>query len=415
MSTELDSDWVRAATALKVLDRITDPSTRPTFGEPVDYFTETSSENNHLPSGVPQEKAVNVNRYGFPAGDPVEKWNPFRIAYARGKVAQHGEAAYRKYAPYESAYIDAMQKANMGEYVSGVDGGFVSPEIWQDRFFDRLYAASLIGQLPVTRIPLRSRVEHFPVLTTGATVAYSAENAALSSSSQAFRQVTLVPKKQAALCYVSNELLVDSEPAAQGIIQQNIIREMQQDFDKQAFLGNGQSGTPTGIINQTNVSSGTTAGAHLTYQDLTAGVMNVMLLNNSTNVGVGQANCTGIAANPILLKQVANFTDSNSRLMWDFGLRGMPLPGDNNGLASFLGVPKVAVSNVLPVTEGGQDIVFGDWQYCVIGERSDMEVMVSNVAGTAFAQDQTAFRVIRRWDIVLAHPEAFYYLKSVSS
>lgn len=40
--------------------------------------------------------------------------------------------------------------------------------------------------------------------------------------------------------------------------------------------------------------------------------------------------------------------------------------------------------------------------------RQDVEIMVSNVAGTSFASDQTWIRLISRYDVGVAHPEAFY-------
>jgi HK97 family phage major capsid protein len=40
--------------------------------------------------------------------------------------------------------------------------------------------------------------------------------------------------------------------------------------------------------------------------------------------------------------------------------------------------------------------------------RQDVEIMVSNVAGTSFAADQTWIRLISRYDVGVAHPEAFF-------
>jgi hypothetical protein len=40
--------------------------------------------------------------------------------------------------------------------------------------------------------------------------------------------------------------------------------------------------------------------------------------------------------------------------------------------------------------------------------RQDVEIVSSNVAGTAFASDQTWIRILCRYDVGCAHPEAFY-------
>ena len=53
-------------------------------------------------------------------------------------------------------------------------------------------------------------------------------------------------------------------------------------------------------------------------------------------------------------------------------------------------------------------VFFGDWQHLWVMERQDVELLTSNVAGTAFANDQTWVRLIRRYDVGVAHPEPFF-------
>lgn len=396
----------------------TDTSTRPAFDGAAAAATDSPVlKKGYLPPMNERDreaavKGINVNL--FPQGD-IDNFSVARLALAQAKAASMGEVAWKQFAPWEKAYIDGMVKANLGDAVSGQDGGYLAPEIWSTTFYDRLYANALVGQLPVTHVRVSGRVQHFPVLVNGVVVYWSAENTAITASSPQFRQMTLTPRKQSALTYISNEMILDANEDAENILRNNIAREMAQDLDKQVFIGAGTSGTPIGLLNQTNVGSGAMLGASLTYSDLSNSILKVMQLNNSANVGVGNATCTGIAANTALLKQVANFKDTNNRPLWDFGLRGMPLPGKDNALGNFLGVPNVATSNVLTATEGSQQIFFGDWQFLVIGERTDVEFMASTVAGTAFASDQTAVRAIRRVDVALAHPEAFFVLTPVSS
>jgi HK97 family phage major capsid protein len=40
--------------------------------------------------------------------------------------------------------------------------------------------------------------------------------------------------------------------------------------------------------------------------------------------------------------------------------------------------------------------------------RQDVEIQVTNVAGTSFQNDQTWIRLISRYDVGVAHPEAFF-------
>lgn len=60
------------------------------------------------------------------------------------------------------------------------------------------------------------------------------------------------------------------------------------------------------------------------------------------------------------------------------------------------------------VTNNMSPVFFGDWQHLWVMERQDIELLTSNVAGTAFANDQTWIRLIRRLDVGVAHAEPFF-------
>jgi hypothetical protein len=44
------------------------------------------------------------------------------------------------------------------------------------------------------------------------------------------------------------------------------------DRDTQCLIGTGRGGAPTGLVNQTNVGSGTIAGSHFAMTDLITGI-----------------------------------------------------------------------------------------------------------------------------------------------
>jgi len=423
-ATEKSQLLERAEFLKDAASNATDPSTRPTF-DYVDAGDSSTPGAKALRKGffppIPtddddaQAKVKSFNINSFPRGD-LDKFNPWRFAlanvHARGEM---GNEAFKKFAPYERAYFDALIKADLGDQVSGQDGGFLAPEQWSTNFIGALAPLSVVSALPVTRYLATTREVHFPRMNTRPTTYYSAENAALIASSPTFSQATGVLRKQSTLVYLSNELIVDSDPGALAIVERSMATQMAVDFDSQVLAGNGQAGTPTGLLNAVNVTTSGMAGAHLAYTDLTNGVYAVEVINNSTNVSLGQAQCSAVVGHPILKKQIANFEDSNGRPLWMYGLNGMSLPGSNTALADFLGVPKFVTSTVLTGTEGAQNIFFGDWQYLMIVERPGLEFLSSNVAGNTFAFDQTAVRVIRRFDVIVSHPEAFFVLTSVTS
>lgn len=183
-----------------------------------------------------------------------------------------------------------------------------------------------------------------------------------------------------------------------------------------------------GILNATNVAStsvtpsGTTsiasfasAGGHAgtspTFQDFNNAIFNVENLNGSTNVPLAQASCTGIVGPVALKMQVLNMKDSQGRSIYEYGVHQMQGANRADGssmLDGLWGMPNFVLTNILAGTEGSRNAFFGDWQHLIVMERQDIEVVSSNVAGTAFQNDQTWVRGIARYDVGIAHPEAFY-------
>jgi HK97 family phage major capsid protein len=190
------------------------------------------------------------------------------------------------------------------------------------------------------------------------------------------------------------------------------------DRDKQMILGTGQSGTPVGLVNVntggSNTLTTTTLGTNASplYTELVTGIINVETLNGTTNRPIGQAQCTGVLGMPVLKQQILNMKDSNGRPLYDFtGLNNMRGSFPSSGGGQFdglLGVPTWRMSQVFNESANSRHILFGDWQWLVYMTRQDVEIQVTNVAGTSFQNDQTWIRLISRYDVGVAHPEAFF-------
>ena len=447
--TAEDADGLADKLFARWQEKQTDPSTRPSLGvdlpeTPKQSINELAAKGYFSPMAkrnLERAESFNINHY--PLGD-IDNFSVARFAMAQSFAFNNvmGELAYKKVAPWETAYIEAgmkdklidpITKANMGDMVSGQDGGFLAPEQWNQQLYDLLYPSSIASVLPITRQTVPTRVVHWPVLSNNVTVYYVGENAALTASSPQFRQITATMRKQAVLAYLSNELIRDSSPQADNVLRNHAAIEMAVDQDAALLAGNGQNGAPTGLLSMSGLT--TSAGpTHLGYTDLVKGIYQVETLNGSTITRVGQTGCTGIAGGPILKKQIASFADTAGRPLWDFSLRNVNISASPTGsgqapnpgapLSGFLNVPAWALANnqnttagvsPLPSAEGSQRIFFGDWRHLIIAQRMDIEFMASNVAGNTFANDQTAIRLIRRYDVVCPHPEAFFVLTSVNS
>ncbi|GAC1649782.1 MAG: hypothetical protein NVS9B11_22940 [Candidatus Dormibacteraceae bacterium] len=429
----------------KAADNKTDPKTRPAADT---KSVERSDDNGHdlddlRPVHVAKDKKGNDVRKGgmlvptvkadgpsedervalfapyinfFPKGDMdnfrIERW---AMANERAANTLEGSLAYSKYAPWETAYYTAIAKANQGDQVSGADGGFLAPEQWSTQFIDQIYAAQALSRLPVTRMNMPTRVLHIPKLTTAVTVSYGSESAALSATTAGFNQLSFTARKQSIFVQVSNELIRDSNPSAAQIIINNAQRWAALDRDKQSLIGNGQAGAPYGLLNVggIGVASGTlaTPSAPL-FNEFNTAIYNVENLNGSASVPVGQTVCTGILGAVQLKSEILNMKDTtNNRPVYDYGInymRGAARVDGSSMLDGLFGVPTWVLTNVLGQAAGAKNIIFGDWQHLYIMLRQDVELLTSNVAGTAFQNDQTWIRMIARYDVGVAHPEAFY-------
>lgn len=351
----------------------------------------------------------NVNMSTAPRGEVLDNYSAGRLAFALSRFRDGDLLALSKFAPWESAYYDWVRKAQAES--NGQDGGFLAPEEWVNVLFGILRPASFLEKFPITKMAVATRTQHIPTVTADVSVLYAAENAALTASQFQYSQHTLTMRKQYTFVQISNELLADSLPQAENSIRREAALAIARDRDKQAIFGNGQAGAPIGLANMTNITT-TNLGATPTYSNLHTGILNVEQLNLSANVPTGEASCTGILANVQLKHTLYRTLDTQNRPLWSYGIReatGGPagMVGTDGGLNGLLGVPVWAFSNLVPSGNSGQ-IIYGDWQYLVLAERQDVEIMASNVAGTAFQNDQTWIRFIYRYDVTCVHPEAFF-------
>ena len=352
----------------------------------------------------------------FPKGE-IDNFSVTRFAMAlqRSQGAE-GNLAFNKWAPWESQYYYALGRYSekaQGDMVSGQDGGFLAPELWSNRFIDQIYPQLALSRLPITRVPMGTRVTHVPRLSNNIAISYSAENAAITANQAQFQQLSFTARKQTFLVQISNELIRDSNPAAEAVLTNNATRYLAIDRDKQALIGNGQAGAPTGLLNTTNVTTNNSLfSSPVVFTDFNTGIGKVEDLNASSNVPLGQAVCSGVVGPVAMKATIMGLKDTtNNRIMYGYGLRdlrGAPRLDGSAILDGLYGVDNWVLTNILAGSAGSRNVFFGDWQHLWIMERQDVEIVSSNVAGTAFQNDQTWVRGITRYDVGVAHPEAFH-------
>lgn len=413
-------------------------------GEATDESRRQVLAKGYLPKDVSvanSDVEVYLNR--FPLGD-VDNFSVSRFCYALGRQ-QHGDgSALRKYAPWETAYYQALEDVRyypttkaQGDQVSGVDGGFLAPEAWSQRWSDLLRPFSAIDQLPIVKLSVPYRVEHLAKVTGDITVSYPGENTSTTATQFNFGQLTYTARKAMATVPVSNELMRDAPGLADQVLRRSSAGAIALDRDTQILTGQGGS-NPTGFLalatngtvtkyypGATSTAAITSTPGHATpsFTHLSQLRGKVHQLNGSTLVPTGQAHCNGMVAHSrfeqTVLTQTAAagpWTDNNGRPLWMSGLSS-PETATSEDKASdgaLLGQIWV-LTNILPTTstDGGGTassfIVAGWWEQFALFE-CDQLAFETTTEGSYFEKDQTGVRIKHRWDASCLHPEAFAVL-----
>lgn len=217
-----------------------------------------------------------------------------------------------------------------------------------------------------------------PSLTNRPKVYWTAENAAKTTTTANFGQVTLTAKKMAAILYSSDELLEDSSNI--DVVQ--LIISLFADAigieeDRVILRGNGTT-EPTGIETARNAGTiaTTSAGGNLSFDTL---IRLVYSLKPQYRSGAT------FLVNPANVMELRILKDSQGRYLWLD-------PSSPEGFPTVLSYRVVEHYDVPEST-----IYFGNWKLAYwLGDRQQMTVKVTQDETQAFTHDQTAIRVVSR-------------------
>ena len=132
----------------------------------------------------------------------------------------------------------ALGRKAMGEAIGS--GGVLVPTEMSSWIIQKL---GVYGRFRrnVTTFPMGSSSMLVPKIETDLTVYSPGEGVEITESDMSFRQLSLVPRKFACLCAVSNELVEDSVIAVGELIGQSMARSIARKEDECGFLGDGTS------------------------------------------------------------------------------------------------------------------------------------------------------------------------------
>lgn len=257
-------------------------------------------------------------------------------------------------------------------------------------FIELLRNRMVALRMGATRMPGLVGNVTVPKQTAGATAYWLAtEGTAITEGALTFGQMALSPKTVGAYVEVSRNLLMQSNPAAEGIVTFDLASQVARAGDLAVLHGTGTE-QPTGIT-QTG-SIGSVTGTSLAY----AGIIEFqtdVAANNVSPLRGGYVTTPAVAG---LLKARNKVTNDWSPLwegnLWDGVVEGFPAMSSSQCASSTM--------------------IFGDWAQVVIGEWGVLEMAVNEAAN--FPMGVVGFRAMYSMDVGIRYAGAFSVATSIT-
>jgi len=285
-----------------------------------------------------------------------------------------------------------IQKRDLTVGTPTAGGNLVATDLQAQSFIDLLRARSRAAQLGMTMLSNLVGNVSIPKLTGAATAYWLANEAtAITESQQTIGQLALAPKTLGAYTELSRLLMLQSTPAAEALVMNDLARVLALAIDLAVFEGSGSSGQPTGISLTAGIGSVT--GTSLDLADC---------IEFQTDLAAGNALADGCAyittpAVAGLLKGRVRVSSTDSVMLWS----GSVLDGQIEGFPATTSTQLTAAS-----------MIFGDFSQVVLAEWGMLEIALNPYA--AFATAITGIRAIQTVDVGIRQAAAFSRATSIT-
>lgn len=295
-------------------------------------------------------------------------------------------------------------------------GALVPIQFLTGEFVLALTSATVLRQMPeVVVVPVTSNIIELPRESVAAAAAAVAESGTITPNDPTLALQEFSIKKQARLQLFSNELLNDSNPAINGVINRMLARDIALFQDAQYLEGSGSGANVTGLATYSGLTTSSwvaaTNGSTPSGDDL---------INMVFDIYGANANPTAFIGNPRSLRNIMKLKDASGRYIFTSyatwgGPRMQAIPGttmtypskavgDLNGVPFYLST-QVSIARTQGSSSAATNLYYGDFTKCLILERQAVDIFLSE--HYAMNADQTAVRVTARSTVALTQPTAF--------
>jgi HK97 family phage major capsid protein len=325
-----------------------------------------------------------------------------RVRQMRGTPAfGGGETARTCWLPSRSDYRSLIES----RAVAASGNPFVptlNARLWEDR----LRAASVVLAAGPRILDVeQAGALRVPRITASVTVSATAENTTITPSDPTFGSVNLTPKKLAALTLCRNESLADSQPGLREVVAEDLIRQTATVLDQQFLTGSGSGANMTGLVNV----SGVTAGPSLGANGSTPSLDNFAAMIASLEAANGDLSRAAWIMAPRSWATVRTLKDGQNRYQINPGVTGL----EERSLfgARVFTTTNLPINGVTGTSNDTSTVILSDMSQVLVGCAKEIEVAYSE--DYAFNADQTAIRVIARFDIGVSNAAAIVVMTGV--
>lgn len=314
---------------------------------------------------------------------------------------------------YAAKYATDTWKDGLGDMIAkalgtgtGPAGGFLVPEEFSNEVVELLRTRAVVRAAGPLIVPMPTGVVNIPRMTGGATSSYVGENASLASSEQTFGDIVMTWKKLKTIVPVSNELIRFASPAVDTMVRDDMVASMALREDLAFLRGDGMANTPKGLRNWALAANVLTSNGN-TLANIRSDFFDMIQALETASVRMIKPHwfMAPRTKNSLMTRVV----DGDGRLVFKDEMTAGNLIGWPFGVTA-------QIPTNLSVTSTGADeseIYLVDMADVMIGESSDLEIMISDEASyldatsntqhSAFDRDQTVIKTIKRHDFAVRH------------
>lgn len=331
-----------------------------------------------------------------PTSEPITE----KPAMAKNVEEKTGRAseAYKKNFWNKIRGLDNYEIRNVLTEGVQADGGYLVPDEFEHTLVEGLTNEAVIRKLAHV-ITTSSGSHAIPVVATRATASWVGESGSYAGGEPSFGQKILSAHKVTCKVLVSEELLRDSAFNLENYFETEFTRAINEK-EEAAFITGDGTNKPTGIlVGNDGAEVGVTAASTTTittdecidlFYSLKAPYRKnaVWIMNDAT------------------VKLIRKLKDSNGQYLWQKALN----EGDYD---TFLGKKIITCDAIPTIAAGAKVILFGDFSYLWIGDRTGIEF--KRLDELHAENGQVEFLASKRVDSVLTLPEAIKVLQMKAS